>query len=496
MPATDLAVPALSLSPSGELNQSCGHLSAESRTDLVPSVVRYAGVTAAPLVLADLIAILLALAFAWIATTAVWYPAVVEWKSLTAALLSSFIFVAPAVGLYPGVGLGPVAELRRAGLAVACIGPTFLAVSFLQPSKTFAVQLAIVLTSLLLIPGIALLRRGVRQLFGRFPWWGQPCLLVGDTASAEKIHRYLKSNPGVGLRPLGFVGQRPIADAQGGVRHLAPVERLRSTLRKLDHPWLIVATAADLPTVQHHLRDGSQVQILVSRLDGSTHLWRRASACLDWPGQEASLGVPAPFRALKRAIDLILAIAICVPLVPLLLAIGVLIKLTSPGPAIFKQERVGHEGQRFLCWKFRTMVCDGQRVLDEHLAANPAVREQWERDHKLQYDPRVTTIGQLLRRTSLDELPQLWNVLRGEMSLVGPRPILASEISDFGAEFQAFCSVLPGITGMWQVSGRNQTTYAEHVELDGFYARNWSIWLDLHILMLTFKVVLLRQGAC
>jgi lipopolysaccharide/colanic/teichoic acid biosynthesis glycosyltransferase len=135
-------------------------------------------------------------------------------------------------------------------------------------------------------------------------------------------------------------------------------------------------------------------------------------------------------------------------------------------------------------------------VLEEYLAAHPACREEWERDHKLRFDPRVTAIGRLLRKTSLDELPQLWNVLRGQMSLVGPRPILASEIPDFGPEFEAFCSVLPGITGMWQVSGRNQTTYAEHVELDGFYARNWSLSLDLHILMLTFKVVLLRQGAC
>ncbi len=496
MPATDLAVPALSLSPTGDLNQSWGQISAESRPTLVPSVLRYAAVTSAPLVMADLIALLFALGLAWIATTSLWTSAVVEWKSLAAALLFSFIFVSPAVGLYPGVGLGPVAELRRAGLATACIGPTFLAVSFLQPTKSIAVQIAIVLTSLLLVPSIALLRRVVRQLFGRFSWWGQPCLLAGDTAAADKITRYLKSNPGVGLRPVGFIGERRTADSRDGIRHLAPLGRLRSTLRKLGHPWLIVATDRDLPTVLHHLRGKSHVQILVSRIDGSNGVWRRASACLDWPGHSVRMGVPAQLRPLKRAIDLTLAFAICVPLAPLLVAIGTMIRLTSSGPAIFKQERVGHEGRRFLCWKFRTMASDGQRILEDYLNANPEFREEWERDHKLQYDPRVTTIGRLLRRTSLDELPQLWNVLRGEMSLVGPRPILASEIPDFGADFQAFCSVLPGITGLWQVSGRNHTTYAEHVELDVFYARHWSIWLDVHILMMTFKVVLLRQGAC
>lgn len=208
------------------------------------------------------------------------------------------------------------------------------------------------------------------------------------------------------------------------------------------------------------------------------------------------MGVSPRLRPYKRALDLAASVALVVPLTPLLLLISVLIKVSSPGPVIFRQERVGFQGRRFQCWKFRTMVCDGSRVLEEYLNRHPEHRVQWERDHKLQHDPRVTTIGRLLRKTSLDELPQLWNVLRGQMSLVGPRPILASEIPDFGHEFEAFCSVPPGITGLWQVSGRNQTTYAEHVELDCFYARHWSLSLDLHILMKTVKVVLLRQGAC
>jgi Undecaprenyl-phosphate galactose phosphotransferase WbaP len=248
--------------------------------------------------------------------------------------------------------------------------------------------------------------------------------------------------------------------------------------------------------VQGHLSRQLVDRVLVSRVDGSPNVWQRASSCLDWPGESTAVGLSPRLRPFKRAIDLAIALALVVPLLPLIGIISVLIRLSSPGPVIFKQERVGHGGRRFLCWKFRTMVCDGQRVLEDYLNANPERRVEWDRDHKLQYDPRVTTIGRLLRKTSLDELPQLWNVLRGEMSLVGPRPILASEIPDFGDHFAAFCSVMPGITGLWQVSGRNDTTYAEHVELDGFYARHWSLWLDLHILMMTFRVVLLRKGAC
>ena len=141
------------------------------------------------------------------------------------------------------------------------------------------------------------------------------------------------------------------------------------------------------------------------------------------------------------------------------------------------------------------MVCDADAVLQTYLAANPQARAEWERDHKLKRDPRVTWIGRLLRQTSLDELPQLWNVLRGEMSLVGPRPIVDDEIRKYGDVFLEYTRVLPGITGLWQVSGRNNTTYDERVSLDAFYVGNWSVWLDLYILFRTIRVVLLREGA-
>jgi Undecaprenyl-phosphate galactose phosphotransferase WbaP len=235
---------------------------------------------------------------------------------------------------------------------------------------------------------------------------------------------------------------------------------------------------------------------IISHFDGSACLWQRAGACLDWPGSRESARQSSLPLHIKRAIDLLVALFIGPLVLPLIAAIAVLIKLGSPGPVIYRQERVGRHGRRFMVCKFRTMVCDGNSVLDAYLAANPKAREEWDRDHKLQHDPRVTRIGRFLRKSSLDELPQLWNVIRGEMSIVGPRPILASEIVDFGSSFEAFCGVLPGITGLWQVSGRNQTTYAEHVELDRYYARNWSLWLDLWILVLTTKVVMFRKGAC
>jgi lipopolysaccharide/colanic/teichoic acid biosynthesis glycosyltransferase len=141
------------------------------------------------------------------------------------------------------------------------------------------------------------------------------------------------------------------------------------------------------------------------------------------------------------------------------------------------------------------MFQDAHYVLEQYLEDNPDARDEWERDQKLRYDPRVTRIGRFLRKTSLDELPQLWNVLRGEMSLVGPRPIVTKEIEKYGPYFGAYTMVKPGITGLWQVSGRNNTTYEERVQLDAYYVRNWSPWMDLYLLIRTIRIVLFAHGA-
>jgi Undecaprenyl-phosphate galactose phosphotransferase WbaP len=197
----------------------------------------------------------------------------------------------------------------------------------------------------------------------------------------------------------------------------------------------------------------------------------------------------------KRAIDVLGTATLLALAAPFMLLVAALLRLESRAPVLYRHERVGRHGRRFKVWKFRTMVPDADRILEQYLAACPQRREEWNRDHKLRSDPRVTPLGRWLRKTSVDELPQLWNVLRGEMSLVGPRPIVAAEIVKYGESFTPYCSVLPGLTGLWQVSGRNETTYAQRIELDSYYARHWSLWLDLYILAMTVKVVLLRRGA-
>jgi len=180
---------------------------------------------------------------------------------------------------------------------------------------------------------------------------------------------------------------------------------------------------------------------------------------------------------------------------PLLFLIAVLIKLDSPGPMLYKQMRLGTDGNHFFCWKFRTMRTDAGQVLTELLQDNPDLRAEWEKEHKLHDDPRITRVGRFLRKSSLDELPQLWNVLVGEMSLVGPRPIVDAEVSRYRDAYELYRRVKPGMSGLWQVGGRSETSYKERVEMDTYYVRNWSVWLDLVILARTVGAVLYRHGA-
>jgi exopolysaccharide production protein ExoY len=200
-------------------------------------------------------------------------------------------------------------------------------------------------------------------------------------------------------------------------------------------------------------------------------------------------------EGLTNAMNVTVALLALVFLAPVMLAVALVIYLQDGGPVVFAHRRIGREGRHFRCLKFRSMAVDAEARLQEVLARDPLARVEWEQDHKLRNDPRVTRLGAFLRRTSLDELPQLFNVLRGEMSLVGPRPIVDAEIVKYGRHFQQYCAVRPGITGLWQVSGRNDTSYRSRVAMDCLYARRRSLVLDAYIIAATVPAVLARRGS-
>lgn len=200
-------------------------------------------------------------------------------------------------------------------------------------------------------------------------------------------------------------------------------------------------------------------------------------------------------RWIKYTFDFICTLIGTVIISPLLLLIAAWIYFDSPGPVIFRHVRIGKNGREFGCYKFRTMCMDADKKLAELLANDAAARAEWERDFKLKNDPRVTKVGKFLRKTSLDELPQIFNVLKGEMSLVGPRPVVEAELEKYGEYLDDYFMVRPGITGMWQVNGRSDTTYEERVHMDSWYVRNWSIWIDIMLLWRTVKSVIKCEGA-
>lgn len=205
---------------------------------------------------------------------------------------------------------------------------------------------------------------------------------------------------------------------------------------------------------------------------------------------------PLAQKRLKRLLDIIFSLCLLVVLGPLLLVIYAAVRLADPGPGIFKQTRVGKGGRSFVCLKFRTMVVDGEERLRQFLESNEDIRREWLLTHKLRADPRISGLGSLLRLSSLDELPQLLNVLIGDMSLVGPRPIVPAEMIRYGDRLNHYLAVKPGITGLWQVSGRSETTYDERVALDVSYVEQWSLVRDLLILIKTVPVVIARRGSC
>ena len=415
--------------------------------------------------------------------------------------LGLFVLSYATIGLYPAVAISPVDEMCWLSLSTTLIYLALAATLFMQREGEVYDRGVFVLGwmfSLVLVP---LCRGLVRSIFAPQPWWGYPVVVLGAGKTGEMVIRTLKRRPGIGLKPVLVLDDDP---QKHGLLHGVPViggMALAPKLARKRHiPYAIVA----MPGVARHrllyvieqYGSGFAHLLIIPDLFEFASLWVSAKDMGGVLGLEVRqrLLLPGP-RFAKFLIDLIATLLGGFILLPMIVIIALLIKLDSPGPIFYGQTRLGQRGEEFKAWKFRTMVQNADRVLKDYLEAHPEMNEAWQRDQKLRYDPRVTRVGRFLRRTSLDELPQLWNILRGEMSLVGPRPIVEEEIPRYKDKFSLYTKVVPGLTGLWQVSGRNNITYEERVSLDAYYVRNWSVWLDVYILARTIWVVVTGEGA-
>lgn len=345
----------------------------------------------------------------------------------------------------------------------------------------------------------ALLRHGL-LLAG---WWQRPTVIIGTGPNADEALLALRSEPQLGFEivaqvaadggPMSLPGSAlprmathelaMLADQQAGLQVVLALEYQEAEAR--EH-WLrqlalwhlqdvcVIPALRGIPLFGTDISWFFSHEVALLRLRNNLRRW--------------------PARLTKRLFDLAAAILLIVLLSPLMAVLALRIR-SDGGPAVFTHLRIGKNGQAFPCFKFRTMVVDAEARLAQLLANDSARCAEWERDHKLKDDPRISPVGHFLRRTSLDELPQLFNVLRGEMSLVGPRPIVQAELAKYGPDADYFLMVRPGLTGLWQVSGRNDVGYEQRVYLDTWYVKNWSLWYDIAILFKTVRVVLRRDGA-
>lgn len=405
-------------------------------------------------------------------------------------------------GLYPGIAAHPVDELRRLTLASTLalglslmMGATRTAVSLLLPKS--------IATWLLVLAAVPLMRALVRAMTRRCPWAGVPTLVVGAGRAGQRVVRALERNPQFGLRPVGVLDDDPELYRRAPMLHQIPylggISNVAHAAAKHGVEHAVIAIEGRHSRAWARLVSESTVSlprvVVVPEMLGAAGLWVRPCNVGGIFGIEINqlLAQRWPQR-MKRASDFALAGAGLLGLSPLFLLLYILIRLESRGPGLYFQNRVGLEGVPFRLWKFRSMYSDSDRILERALR-DPELAAEWTRSRKLRNDPRATVIGRLLRKLSLDELPQLWNVLRGDMSLVGPRPIVHSEIARYRDKFASYALVRPGITGLWQVSGRNHTTYSRRINLDEYYVRNWSIWLDAYVLARTVKTVVTGEGA-
>ena len=416
-------------------------------------------------------------------------------------LLGLFVAAFALFGLYPGIIFNAVTEIRRIAAATTVVFLVLAVLTFLLRMVDTYSRLIFFMAWVMSMIFIPVARTLIRQRFARSPWWGYPTLVFVGGEAGRAVVKRLQSQPELGFRVKAVMdADPPRTSTLYGVPVVRRFENAAAIARHAGILHAIIAMpevsrARLLTLLESDARVFSHLFIMPD-LGGISSLGIEARDLCQQLALEVRRSLLLPgAQFTKRVVDVSLALVAGILLLPVFLAIVAALKLESRGTVFYRQTRIGQGGETFRIWKFRSMAPEADRILGDYLEAHPECLSEWRRDHKLKHDPRVTRLGSLLRKTSLDELPQLWNVLKGEMSLVGPRPIVYDEVAKYGDGFLLYTQVLPGITGLWQVSGRNDTSYAERVALDSYYVRNWSPWFDIYLLGRTVRSVIVRDGA-
>ncbi len=387
----------------------------------------------------------------------------------------------------------PHKEVQKTFLGISFAYLVILIVLFMGQISVEYSRSILAMTWLMSVVAVPMVRGIIRRRLCQKHWWGMPVVFLQKKEDVQDIWRELEANPIRGLRPekcmnLDFSDENAKENiAKMFEKYIDPVFIwIYDDVKKLDEIPIfseISQQCKRLLVVPVSRRKSNKFWLAPRMLGSSTAFLIRQNL------------TDIKRLYLKRIMDILFSFFAIILCAPLFLILTLWIRCGSKGSAFYAQKRLGQNGKPIKIYKFRTMVKNADVVLKDYLQENEHMRAEWERDQKLRHDPRITRAGKFLRKTSLDELPQLFNVLIGTMALVGPRPIVENEIKRYGDVYLDYKEVKPGITGLWQISGRNNTTYQERISYDRYYVTNWSVWMDLWILMRTIPIVIRGDGA-
>jgi len=415
--------------------------------------------------------------------------------------LPIFFLIFWIMRLYPGVALAPAEETRGFTIASFLAHGGILVSRYIQYNRIDSVYIAL-LFSFVVSPVIIMICRGLMHaLLYRIKMKGIPAVIFGAGATGRLIIDRL-----LNARKVGYTPVLILDDYQWRGDSYRDIPIIHDTMigpelvRRYNIKMAIVALPnleqAEMTRMINYSVSAFRYNVLIPDFFSINNIWMSVRDLGGILGFATSHRLNMYWNlAIKRFLDILFVSIGGLIISPVLLLLALAVKLSSRGPALYGHRRLGLHGKYFQAYKFRSMVLDADKKLEGILDADARLREEWEASHKLKDDPRVTKLGKFLRRTSFDEFPQILNILKGEMSLVGPRPVTASEIEKYGENSRRILTVKPGLTGLWQVSGRSDTDYAERVSYDLYYIQSWSVWLDLWILYRTPGAIVKGKGA-
>lgn len=460
------------------------------------------------ILLCDVISLLFSIGLAFLIVNCI-NPSAINFRSFIfySYFFPLIIIVYYVAGLYPGIMTSPADEVRKLCISSTicfigiCISIIFqnedsfidIANIMIRDSSSKAVVLAFIFAIPITAVFMPTAREIARHIFGKQAWWGVPAVIYCTGDSGQEIIDRLIKRKDIGYKPAVIINS---AVKECDTYNYVPVfpysEDLFKTIKNLKIKVAIIC-GYDGDTRQILNSYRYTINIPKAEILASNMQLRDLGGILAYSTTHNLTKKMNLFA--KRLIDLLLLLVSSPLVIPVMIVTAILTKATSKGPVFYGHKRVGKNGKTVKCWKFRSMYINSQEMLEEILKTDPVRAAEWEKDRKFVDDPRVTKFGKFLRKSSLDELPQLFNILLGQMSFVGPRPVTKDEIEKYGDSADYVLSVTPGLSGMWQISGRSDTGYEERITLDSYYIQNWSVWLDIWIIIKTVWVVINGKGA-